>query len=73
MIGTYDLIVALLSVALALGAVGVCLCQRCFRRYLFVNLYLLSSVWFTLGSLYVIRTQGYNSLSYFYFYYIWAL
>lgn len=69
MIGTYDLIVALLSVAIALGAVGVCLRQRCFRRYLFVNLYLLSSVWFTLGSLYLIRTQGYNSLSYFYFYY----
>ncbi len=70
MIGTYDLIVALLSVVLSLGTVGVCLRHKCFRHYLFLNLYLLVSLFFTLGCYYLYRTEGYNSGAYFYFYFI---
>ena len=69
MIGTYDLIVALLSVALSLGMVGVCLRQKVFRRYVFVNLYILVSAAHTLGTLYFIHYYGYRSITYFYFYY----
>lgn len=69
MIGSYELTVALLSVAFSLGGVVVCLCQKSFRRYLFLNLYLLFSIAFTLGCLYFIRTAGYESRIYFYFYY----
>jgi hypothetical protein len=68
-VGTYDLIVAGLSVLVSLSTVVVCLRQRVFVRHLFVNLYLISSLAFTLGSLYVIRTEGYSSQVYFYFYY----
>lgn len=69
MIGPYELIVALLSVVLSLGIVGVCLWTRSFRRYVLLNLYLLISLTHTLGSLYIIKTSGYDSLTYFYFYY----
>lgn len=69
MIGAYDLVVVWLSVALALAVVGVCLRQRCIIRYLFLNLYLLSITAHTIGGLYFIRTEGYESPAYFYFYY----
>lgn len=69
MIGTYELVVVWLSVALALGVAVVCLYKKCFLRYFFLNSYLLFFTAHTLGGLYLIRTEGYNSLSYFYFYY----
>lgn len=69
MIGTYELVVALLSVAMSLSVMGVCLWTRSFRRYVFLNLYLLISLTHTIGSLYTIKTFGYDSLTYFYFYY----
>src|SRR3989344_5371171 len=69
MIGTYDLVVALLSVAISLGMVGVCLRQKIFRRYFFINLYILVSAAHTLGTLYFIHYYGYRYLTYFYFYY----
>lgn len=69
MIGTYDLVVALLSVGLSLGAVIVCLRKDCFFRYFLLNLYLLVSAAHTLGSLYLIASYGYDSITYFYFYY----
>lgn len=69
MIGTYELVVAVLSVIGSLSIVGVCLRQKCLTRYLLLNLYLVSGVAFTLGCLYFIRKEGYNSVAYFYFYY----
>lgn len=70
MIGTYELTVLWLGVALTLGCVGVCLYHRCFFRYFFLNLYLLASISFTVGCWYLIGNQGYGSASYFYFYYV---
>lgn len=69
MVGTYELIVLWLSVLASLTAVGVCVYQRAFRRYVFLNLYLLTSVAFTVGCYYVYSVYGYNSTQYFYFYY----
>lgn len=70
MIGSYDLVVAALGVILSLGTVVVCLWRRSFLRYFFLNLYLISSAVFTVGLYYVYRTEGYDSPTYFYFYYI---
>lgn len=70
MIGSYDLVVAALGVILSLGTVGVCVWRRAFLRYFFLNLYLISSAIFTVGLYYVYRTEGYDSPTYFYFYYI---
>jgi len=69
-IGTYDLIVAAVSVLLSLATVGVCLRRRIFRRYIFLQLYLLGSAVVSVGLYYVYRTQGYESPAYFYSYYI---
>ncbi|MGH9863320.1 MAG: hypothetical protein ACRD35_07850 [Candidatus Acidiferrales bacterium] len=69
MIGKYDLVVAALGVLFSLGTVGVCLWRRMFWRYCFVQLYLLSSALFTVGLYYVYRVEGYESLTYYYFYY----
>lgn len=69
MVSTYDLIVAGLSVLVSLGAVGVCLRRRLFLGYLFLNLYLVASIIFTVGCYYLYRTEGYGSIAYFYFYY----
>ena len=71
MVSTYDLIVAGLSVFLSLGTVVVCLKYGRFLRYIFLNLYLLVSASHTVGSLYIIKQYGYDSLTYFYFYYTW--
>jgi len=68
-IGVYELVVLLLGVALALGTVGVCLYQRCFLRYLLLNLYLLANVAFICGGYYVITHFGYDSKNYYFFYY----
>lgn len=69
MIGTYDYIIAALSVALSLGTLIVCVRLKCFYRYLLLNLYLLTGTVFTLATQYVIYTAGYTSIEYFYFYY----
>jgi len=69
MIGTYELVVTLLSILVSLGTVGVCLVSRCFFRYFWLNLYLLSNIVFMLGGLYLLRNYGYTSPQYFYFYY----
>jgi len=69
MIGTYDLVIALLSATLSLGAVVVCVREKSFSRYVVLNIYLLYSFAHTLGTLYFIRVYGYESLTYFYFYY----
>ncbi len=69
MVSTYDLIVAGLSVLVSLGALGVCLRRRLSLGYLFLNLYLVASVIFTVGCYYLYRTDGYGSIAYFYFYY----
>lgn len=69
MIGVYELVVAALGVLLSLGTVGVCLYRRSFLRYFFLNAYLLSSVAFMLVLYYLYRTEGYDSPSYFFFYY----
>lgn len=69
MIGVYELVVLLVGPVLALGIVGVCLYQRCFLRYLLLNLYLLANVAFTAGGYYVITHFGYDSRQYFFFYY----
>jgi len=70
-IGTYDLIVALLGVGLGLGTVGVCLYNRAFVRYYLLNLYILISAFHTVGAIYIIQTYGYTSPVYFWFYYLW--
>jgi len=70
MIGTYELVILWLSVGFSLATVVVCLRQRCFYRYFFLNLYLLACLIFTVGGWYIIRTDGYNSGTYFYFYFI---
>lgn len=69
MVGTYDFVIAALGVGISLGTVGVCLWRKCFARYILLNLYLLISSLFSLGCLYVIHTHGYNSPTYFYFYF----
>jgi len=69
-IGSYELFVATLGVVLSLGTVGVCLYRRSFLRYFFLNAYLLSSVVFMVVLYYVYRTEGYDSPSYFYAYYV---
>lgn len=71
MVGTYDLIVAALSLVVSLGIVGVSLYRRYFLRYFLLNLYLIVSVTVTLGCLYFIHNYGYTSQAYFYFYYSW--
>lgn len=69
MVGTYDLVIEILSVLLALGTVGVCLRQGIAGWYLVLNLFLLTNVWFTLGCYYVRSLYGYRSVEYFNFYY----
>ncbi|MBI4461780.1 MAG: hypothetical protein HY653_02635 [Acidobacteria bacterium] len=69
MIGTYDYVIAALSVLLSLGTALVCLRQQLFYRYFLLNLYLIVSTIFTLATQYLIHTAGYTSIEYFYFYY----
>ena len=71
MIGRYDLIVAALSVLLSLSIVAVCVRYKYFLRYYLLNLYLLISAFHTVGAIYIIRTYGYTSEVYFWFYYLW--
>jgi hypothetical protein len=47
----------------------VCLRRGLFTKFLFLNLYLISSILFTAGLYYIYRTDGYGSLLYYYFYY----
>ncbi len=70
MIGTYELAVEVLGLVLALGTVVVCLLSRCFRRYVFLNLYLLMCTAFSIGNYYVRSLYGYTSEQYFYFYFM---
>ncbi len=70
MLGTYELIVAAFSVALSVGVVLVCLRNKTFLRYLLLQLYLLSNLAFTLGCYYVYSVYQYDSLQYYYFYYV---
>ena len=69
MFGTYDLIIEALSVALALGTIGVCVRRRCLKEYLFLNLYLAGVIVITAGCFYIRTVYGYTSEHYFYFYY----
>lgn len=69
MIGTYDLVIAALSVFVSLGTVVVCVYKKCFLRYFLLNLYILSGVVFTLATQYVLHTFGYTSVEYFYLYF----
>jgi hypothetical protein len=69
-LGTYELTVATLSVLASLGAVGVCLYTKSYQRYVFLNLYLLANIAFTVGCYIVYSAYGYSSLEYYYFYYI---
>ncbi len=69
MLSTYELVVALLSIALSLAGVGVCLVRGDFFRYFLLNTYLLTCVLFTGGCLYFISSHGYDSDAYLYFYY----
>lgn len=69
MSGSYDSVVAALSVIFSLGIVGVCLYKKCFTRYLLLNLYILSGVLFTLVTQYILHTFGYTSVQYFYAYF----
>ncbi len=70
MLGTYELSIAGLSVLLTLGGVVVCVWTKSFFRYLLLNFYLLSNLTFTLGCYYVYAVHGYDSLQYYYFYYL---
>jgi hypothetical protein len=68
-VSTYDLIIEGLSVLLALSTVVVCLYNRWFVRYLFINLYLLTVASFNVGCFVTRSNYGYASPQYFYFYY----
>ncbi len=70
MIGTYEIVVAIVSIALSLAGVVVCLVRGDFFRYFFLNAYLLTCVLFTGGCLYLISSEGYDSTAYFYFYFM---
>ena len=70
MVGTYESSIEVLSVLLSLGVVVVCARQGFFSRHLFLNVYLLTNVVFTLGCYYVRSLYGYTSLEYYYFYYV---
>lgn len=69
MIGTYELIVMMISVILALVIMGVCIWTKSLFRYGLLNLYLLANVVFTAAGYYIYTTYGYNSSHYFYYYY----
>ena len=69
MVGTYELVVEVLGVLLALSAVVLCLREGLFSRYVALNLYLLATVAFTVGNFCVRSLYGYTSSQYFYFYY----
>jgi hypothetical protein len=58
------------SVLLSLATVVVCLRYSVFLRYFFLNAYVLFSAGFTLGGIYFLRAEGYDSATYFYYYYI---
>ena len=70
MVGTYDLVIEVLGAVLALGVVVISARQGFFKRYLFLNVYLLTNVVFTSGCYYVRSLYGYTSLEYYYFYYV---
>ena len=70
MVGTYDLVIEVLGAVLALGVVVISTRQGFFKRYLFLNVYLLTNVVFTSGCYYVRSLYGYTSLEYYYFYYV---
>ncbi|MCH7986788.1 MAG: hypothetical protein IH847_09435 [Acidobacteria bacterium] len=70
MAGTYELTVEIVGQVLALGTVVVCLLSRCFRRYVFLNLYLLMCTGFSIGNYYVRSLYGYTSEQYYYFYFM---
>ncbi len=69
MVGTYELVVAGLSVILTLMTVLLCVRSESLARYFVLNLYLIINLAFTLGCLYVIHAFGYSSYEYLYFYY----
>lgn len=69
MVGLYELIVLWLSVLASLASVVVCLYRGTFLRYLFLNLYLVACVVFTVGCYFVYTAYGYSSREYYYFYY----
>ncbi len=69
MLSTYELLIAILSIALSMAGVVVCLVRGYFFRYFILNAYLLTCVLFTGGCLYLISSEGYDSAVYSYFYY----
>jgi hypothetical protein len=69
MVSAYDLVVEMLSIMLGLSIVYYSVRSGKFFSYLFLNLYVLANVAFTLGCYYVRNLYGYDSFQYYYFYY----
>jgi hypothetical protein len=69
MAGAYDLVVEMGSVVLGLSILFACLKSQLFSRYLFLNIYVLVNVAFSLGCYQVRTFYGYESYQYYYFYY----
>ncbi len=67
---TYEYSIEVLIVLLSIGVVVVFARTGFFSRHLFLNVYLLTNVVFTLGCYYVRSLYGYTSLEYYYFYYV---
>lgn len=69
MVGTYELLVEMLSILLGLGVILASVRTGLFSRYLFLNLYVLANASFSFGCYYVRSQYGYDSFQYYYFYY----
>lgn len=69
MLGPFDYVVWFLG-TLCEATVVVCSIQRkSFRRYIFLNLYMIASVLFSIARFRVLQGYGFSSAQYFYFYY----
>jgi hypothetical protein len=69
MLGPADYIIWFLGAALEVGVVCCAISRSSFRRYFFLNIYMLLSAMASIGRFFVLRHSGWNSLEYRYFYF----
>lgn len=70
MLGSVDYLIWFLGTALEVGVVVCAIHRNSFRRYFFLNLYMLLSALASVGRFFVLRQSGWNSSEYTYFYFI---
>jgi hypothetical protein len=70
MLGPVDYFIWFLGMALEVGVVLCAIYRNSFRRYFFLNMYMLLSALASVGRFLVLRHSGWDSLEYRYFYFL---